>query len=99
MLSEMAPQSYQSMPISRKVQEIPQALSVYINQLVYDLIRRQRDIITLSLGESFFAIPYFDFRQLDFERGYHYSDTRGLPLLREKIAHYYRSQYNTSITA
>ena len=95
----VVPIAYEAMPISDKVKEIPQALSVYINQLVYDLRRKQRDIITLSLGESFFEIPYFDFRNLDFERGYHYSDTRGLPILREKIARYYCTQYNTSINA
>ena len=81
------------MPLSHKVREIPEALSVYFNQLVYDLRRQKRDIITLSLGESFFEIPYFGFQNLDFNRGYHYSDTRGLPILRERIAHHYRSRY------
>lgn len=41
------------MLISRKVNAIPEALSVYINQLVYDLRRKNRDIVALSLGESF----------------------------------------------
>lgn len=84
-------------PLSHKVREIPEALSVYFNQLVYDLRRKQRDIITLSLGESFFEIPCFDFQRLDFNRGYHYSDTRGLPGLRERIAHFYRSKYAAPI--
>lgn len=87
------------MPISYKVREIPEALSVYFNQLVYDLRRIQRDVITLSLGESFFEIPCYEFRQLDFNRGYHYSDSRGLPALRQKIAQYYRDRYSTSIDA
>lgn len=91
--------SNQVMPISQRVQEIPEALSVYFNQLVYDLRRKQHDLIALSLGESFFEIPYFEFRQLDFNRGYHYSHSRGLPELREKIAGYYRSRYNTEIQA
>src|SRR3990167_943555 len=99
MHSEAISISYPEMPISHKVKEIAEALSIYINQLVYDLKRKKRDIITLSLGESFFDIPYFEFRQLDFNRGYHYSDTRGLPVLREKIAHYYRHRYHTSISA
>lgn len=85
------------MPLSHKVNEIPEALSVYFNQMVYDLKRKQRDIITLSLGESFFEIPRFDFQHLDFNRGYHYSDTRGLPLLRERIADFYRSKYDAPI--
>lgn len=88
-----------TMPLSNRVREIPEALSVYFNQLVYDLRRQQHDIITLSLGESFFEIPYFGFRNLDFNRGYHYSDTRGLPVLRERIAHYYRSRYAAPISA
>jgi aspartate aminotransferase/aminotransferase len=85
------------MRLSQKVDEIPEALSVYFNQLVYDLKRKQRDIISLSLGESFFEIPRFDFQYLDFNRGYHYSDTRGLPLLRERIADFYSTKYNAPI--
>lgn len=87
------------MQISRKAQEIPEALSVYFNQLVYELRRMQRDTITLSLGEAFFDIPQFDFRQLDFNRGYHYSHSRGLPELREKIAAYYRERYHATTQA
>ncbi|EKD55420.1 MAG: hypothetical protein ACD_60C00009G0013 [uncultured bacterium] len=84
--------------VSQKINEIPEALSVYFNQLVYDLKRKKQDITTLSLGEAFFKIPYFDFQRLDFDRGYHYSDTKGLPGLREKIANYYCKQYETSIS-
>lgn len=87
------------MLISRKASAIPEALSVYINQLVYDLRRKNRDIVALSLGESFFEIPSFDFKCLDFNRGYHYSDTRGLPMLRERIAGFYRSKYNAVVVA
>src|SRR3990167_6565176 len=88
-----------ALPISKKVQDIPEALSVYFNQLVYELKRKQRDIITLSLGEAFFDIPYFDFEQLDFYKGYHYSHSLGLPELREKIAEYYRKRYHTAVQA
>lgn len=87
------------MPISKKVKSIPEALSVYFNQLVYELKRNQRDIITLSLGEAFFDIPQFDFKKLDFNAGYHYSHSRGLPELREKIAQYYQNHYHASIHA
>src|SRR3990167_7782322 len=99
MQSEAIAISLTKMPISKKVQEIPEALSIYFNQLVYDLRRKQRDIITLSLGESFFDIPAFDFKTLDFNKGYHYSDSQGLPTLREKIAQYYRQQYQAPIQA
>jgi len=87
------------MPISEKVQSIPGALSVYFNQLVYELKRKQRDTIVLSLGEAFFEIPYFGFKKLDFNRGYHYSHSLGLPELREKIAQHYQCRYNTNIKA
>ena len=41
----------------KKTNQIQQALSIYINQLVYDQKRLGRDIIVLSLGEAFFDIP------------------------------------------
>lgn len=90
---------HDAMPISKRAASIPEALSVYFNQLVYELKRMQRDIITLSLGEAFFDIPYFDFKQLDFTRGYHYSHSRGIPELREKIASYYRERYDSAVQA
>jgi aspartate aminotransferase/aminotransferase len=83
--------------LSKRANGIPQALSVYINQLVYDLRRRNRDIITLSLGEAFFDIPQFPFDRLDFVRGYHYSDSQGLPELRKRIARYYNTRYGAQI--
>jgi aspartate aminotransferase/aminotransferase len=82
---------------SRKVQEIPQALSIYVNQIVYDLKRRGKDVITLSLGEAFFDIPLFDFKKLDIEKCYHYSDSQGIPELRRKIADFYKRQYGAEI--
>lgn len=87
------------MPISKKVHGIPEALSVYFNQLVYELKRQHRDIIVLSLGEAFFEIPHFDFLKLDFNRGYHYSHSLGLPELREKIASHYGNYYHAKIQA
>ncbi len=86
-----------SMQISHRVKNIAEAMSIYINQLVYDLKRRGDDITTLSLGEAFFDIPMFDFKQLNFNAGYHYSDTQGVPALRKKIAEYYAKHYETEI--
>jgi aspartate/methionine/tyrosine aminotransferase len=83
---------------SQRSQSIPGALSIYINDLVYKLKRKGNDITTLSLGEAFFDIPMFDFAKLDFVRGYHYSDSQGLPELREKIAEFYKKQYDTNIS-
>ncbi|MDD4976902.1 MAG: pyridoxal phosphate-dependent aminotransferase [Bacteriovorax sp.] len=82
---------------SQRSQSIPGALSIYINDLVYKLKRNGNDITTLSLGEAFFDIPMFDFAKLDFVRGYHYSDSQGLPELREKIAMFYKQQYDANV--
>jgi len=72
---------------------VSEAVSIRINQKVYDLKRAGHDPIVLSLGEAFFDIPMMEFGALDFERGYHYSDTQGLPGLRRKIAEYYGERY------
>ncbi|MCW5679420.1 MAG: pyridoxal phosphate-dependent aminotransferase [Xanthobacteraceae bacterium] len=85
--------------ISDRVRRIPGALSIYINQIVYDLRRRGQDVTALSLGEAFFDIPLFDFRKLDFQKGYHYSDSLGIPELREKIAEYYGKHYGAKVSA
>ncbi len=85
------------MHFSDKVINIPQALSVYLNQLVYELRSRKKNIITLSLGESFFDIPFLGIDDIDFSKGYHYSDSKGLKELRIKISEYYNKFYKTSI--
>ena len=87
------------MQLSDKVTAIPEALSIYINQLVYDLKRKGKDIIALSLGEAYFDIPMFDFKKLDFVKGYHYSDSQGLPELRHKIAKFYKRVYDVDMDA
>lgn len=85
------------MQISTTVGNIPQALSIYFNQLVYDQKRKGRDMTTLSLGEAFFDIPMFDFNKIDFVKGYHYSESQGVPELRQKIADFYLSEYKAKI--
>lgn len=83
---------------SRKIKNIPEALSIYINQLVYAEKRKGIDIIVLSLGEAFFDIPQYSFDEINFAKGYHYSESMGLPELREKILNYYNTHYHTQIT-
>src|SRR5258708_4110561 len=87
------------MQLSDRVRQIPQALSIYINQLVYDLRRRGHDVTALSLGEAFFDIPLFDFRKLDIQKSYHYSDSQGIPELRKKIADFYTRHYGAQVDA
>ena len=83
--------------VGKTASDIPEAMSIYINQLVYDLRRRGNDVIALSLGEAFFDIPLFDFRKLDVDKSYHYSDSQGIPGLRRKIADYYKDHYGAQI--
>jgi aspartate aminotransferase/aminotransferase len=83
--------------ISERAGAIPQALSIQINQLVYDRRRRGEDVIVLSLGEAFFDIPLYDFATLDVAKGYHYSDSQGIPELRRKIAEYYAARYRATV--
>lgn len=75
--------------LSKAVSDIPEAMSIQFNQMVYDMKRAGHDVIVLSLGEAFFDLPLFDFRALDFNKGFHYSDSQGIPELRKKIASYY----------
>lgn len=82
--------------MSRIVDGISQAGSIRINQLVAEARLAGRDVTVLSLGEAFFDIPMFDFAKLDFTRGYHYSDSRGVPALRSRIADYYAEKYGVS---
>lgn len=91
----MSSSNYQ---ISKKIQEIPEALSIYINQIVYSERRKGIDITTLSLGESYFDIPMQSFKEIDFVKGYHYSDSMGLPELRKQIIDYYNKHYHTNLT-
>lgn len=73
---------------SSKLSQLREAKSIAINQEVYEKKRNGEKVITLSLGEAFFDIPDFGFETIDFERGYHYSDSIGWPELRENLVSY-----------
>ena len=66
---------------------------------MYDLKRRGKTVVSLSLGEAFFDIPKFDYNDIDLDQGYHYSDSLGLPSLREKIAGFYGNQYDAPLNS
>lgn len=87
------------MQLSEKVSGIPEALSVYMNNVVYAMKRRGDSIKVLSLGEAFFDIPMFPFEEIDFKKGYHYSESRGMPELREIVANYYSEKYKAPVNA
>lgn len=85
--------------MGKRINNIPEAISVAFNQKVYEQKRNGQDVITLSLGEAFFDIPQYSFDHLDLEKGYHYTDSQGVPELREKIANYYNSLFGCSVSA
>lgn len=87
------------MQLSDRVNSIPEALSVYMNNVVYAMRRRGDSIRVLSLGEAYFDIPMFSFEGIDFQKGYHYSESRGLLELREIISRYYNDHYNAKVNA
>ena len=82
---------------SKRLVNLPEALSIKINQSVYEIKRQNKDVITLSLGEAFFKLPPLDFSEIDIEKGYHYSDSQGMPNLREKISFYYKNEFKTNV--
>lgn len=84
-------------PISKTIKNIPEAMSIKFNMAVYDLQRKGQDVIVLSLGEAFFKLPPFPFDKIkNWEKGYHYSSSLGLPELRHKISAYYKQEYGVT---
>jgi aminotransferase len=84
-------------PLSRVVAQTPEAASIRSNNRVYELRRRGREIIVLSAGEAYFDIPLQPFEALPYPSLYHYSHSRGIPELREKIAGYYAERYGVAV--
>jgi aminotransferase len=83
--------------ISKVVAASTEAMSIKYNNLVYDLQRRGEKVIVLSLGEAYFDIPLMPMDDLPYPAIYHYSHSRGIPELRERIARYYRERYAVDV--
>ena len=56
------------MQLSDKIKAIPEALSVYMNNVVYAMKRRGDEIKVLSLGEAFVDIPKIAFKENDIKK-------------------------------
>ena len=80
------------------MKDIQQASSIRFNNLGYELKAAGRDLIVLSLGEAFFDIPLYGFNDLPFPDIYHYSHSRGILELRQRIAEYFKTQYRVSFS-
>src|SRR6185312_11165602 len=85
------------MTLSRRVTQIPQALSIYMNQLVAALRARGAELIALSLGDTFFTVDWPSFDSLDMDRGSNYSDSRGIADLRAALCEFYSRQYGAKV--
>jgi aminotransferase len=79
------------------MQDIVEAMSIKYNNQVYELKGRGIDVIVLSLGEAFFDIPLFSWDDLPYPTIYHYSHSRGIPELREKLAAHYGRAYGVPV--
>ena len=78
---------------SKEIELIKPPISVSINDKVYELKKKKKKIITLSLGEAYFDIPYFEFNNLEYPDVYHYSHSRGIIELRILLSNYFKEYY------
>ena len=83
--------------LNRTVKNIPEALSISVNQIVYHKKNQGERVYTFSLGEAYFDIPRFEISDNSFKRGYHYSSSMGQPNLRKCIADLYFGHYGVSV--
>jgi aminotransferase len=81
---------------SKVVSDIVEAMSIKYNTMVYEMQARGIDVTVLSLGEAFFDIPLFPFDDLPFPKLYHYSHSRGITELRERLAEYFLDNYDVA---
>jgi aspartate aminotransferase/aminotransferase len=78
---------------SRIVSSAKQAMSIQYNTMVYELTQRGKHVLVMSLGEAFFDIPLFPMTGLPYPAVNHYSHSRGVLELRQKLAEYFASAY------
>ena len=74
------------MEFSETVNNSEQAMSIKYNTMVYEMQRSGKKVLIMSLGEAFFNIPLFPIEKLPFPNSFHYSNSMGIPELREKLA-------------
>lgn len=82
---------------SHVVEQAAEAMSIRYNNDVYEMQRRGEKVIVLSLGEAFFDLPLYPMDDLPYPQLYHYTHSRGLLELRERIAGHYRDEYQVPV--
>ncbi len=85
-----------ALPLSQLVRSAGEAVSVKYNNIVYELKQSGREVIVLSLGEAFFDVQPHALGVLSPEAN-HYSHSRGLPELRERLAAYYEREFDVAV--
>jgi aminotransferase len=80
--------------VSRVAADSQQAMSIKFNTMVYELQQRGQKVLIMSLGEAYFDIPLFPMDDLPYPNINHYSHSRGLPELRQKLQEYFASEYD-----
>jgi aminotransferase len=83
--------------LSRVTNAAEEAMSIKYNTMVYDLQASGRKILVMSLGEAFFDIPLFPMDDLPYPALNHYSHSRGIAELRQKLSAYYGSEYGAPV--
>lgn len=81
----------QTLRHSSLMDSVSEASSIRTNNRIYELRAAGVDIVTLSLGEAFFDLPTPSFEGMPGAEIHHYSHSRGVPLLRQKLAGYHEA--------
>jgi aminotransferase len=84
---------------TKSVEDVATAMSIRFNNYGNAMKAAGEDVTICSFGEAYFDIPLYPFDTLPFPQLYHYSDSRGLPGLRQKLAAYYDRQYGVPVDA
>ena len=84
---------------AKYVEDVATAMSIKFNGYGNAMKAAGEDVTICSFGEAYFDIPLFPFDTLPFPQLYHYSDSRGLIGLRQKLGAYYHEQYGVPVDA
>ncbi len=87
----------QAPSLSRVTCDTRQAISIAYNTQVYEMRRRGIEVIVMSLGEAYFDIPLYPMDDLPSPAIYHYTNSLGIPELRQCLADRFRSAYGVPV--
>ncbi|HEX2206258.1 MAG TPA: pyridoxal phosphate-dependent aminotransferase [Longimicrobium sp.] len=82
---------------AKYVEDVATAMSIKFNNYGNAMKAAGEDVTICSFGEAYFDIPLYPFDTLPFPELYHYSDSRGIIGLRQKLAAYYDTQYGVPV--